>query len=57
MQQRFPNTLTQDNRQPVEGMKSLCSQTRNTETREVKQAGRLASSREGMYMPLFHPEG
>lgn len=53
-----PNTLTQDDTQPVEGMKSLCSQTRNIETRDVTYAGRLVSSTEGMYMlPLFHPEG
>ena len=55
--QRFPDAVTQDDTQPVEGMKSLCSQTRNIETRDVKHAGRLVSSTEGMYMPLFHPEG
>ena len=27
--QRFPDAVTQDDTQPVEGMKSLCSQTRN----------------------------
>lgn len=54
--QRFPSTLTQDDTQPVEGMKPLCSQTRTVETRDVKAAGRLVSSTEEMYMPLFHPE-
>lgn len=54
--QSFPSIPTQDDTQPVEGMKPLCSQTRTTETRDVKAAGRLVSSTEEMYMPLFHPE-
>lgn len=47
--QRFPSILTQDDTQPVEGMKPLCSQTRTTETRDVKAAGRLVSSTEETY--------
>ena len=55
--QRFPDAVTQDDTQPVEGMKSLCSQTRNIETRDVKHAGRLVSSTEGMCIPVSYPEG
>lgn len=50
-----PNALTKDDTQPVEGMKSLCSQTRNIETRDVKHPGRLVSSTEGMYMHASFP--
>lgn len=53
--QRLPNALTQDDTQPVEGMTSLCSQTRNIETGDMKHAGRLVSSTEGLCMHASLP--
>ena len=47
--QRFPNTLTQDDTQPVDIDKDM-------EPGDVKHAGRLVSSAEQMYTPPFHPE-